>query len=707
MREILKHACVGDIGLRYDRDPATGAVGLLIYPLPESSVLATKKTIKIDSLVQVKLVGDDYPKGFLHGKSLRNASTTQHLQYRRQTVSRTSDSETIITELADRKGNIYQHHVEHIKNTQYVRIWTTFLNTQKQTEHLELLSSFSLSGFSPWDEELVPGTLWLTRFRSKWTMEGREERRRIEEFQLESCWKPSGGSCVKFGQLGSMPVRGYFPVVALEDETRQVAWAAQLELASSWQLEVWCKDKEIALSGGLADREYGHWLKAVQPGECFTTPTAMVTVCHGDRYAACQRLANAGHEHKVLAASSTRRNALPIIFNDFCTNWGRPSEAQILDIVELIRDKGIDFYVIDAGWYDDDDSGWPISHGDWDISQRLFPSGMKAVVQAIHQAGLKAGIWFEIETCGRLSAAFNASQHLLHRDGFPLTVGDRRFLDMRQPEVQKNLEEKVIGMLRENHFDYIKIDYNENIGIGIDHPESPAAGLHQVISQTHTFFRKIRTALPDIIIENCASGGHRLDPVSRSLGDISSFSDAHETLAIPIVAANLHFVMPPATSLIWAVFRKEDSAGKIIYSLCSTFLGLICLSGDVQALSPQQWQYVDKAITFYKSLDNIILSGHSRRFGNEILSYNSPTGYQAVVRVNSDADAAMIVCHTFDTTDWPDGISFTLALPEGDWQISNEYGSDNIRFAVQGNQVEVRCRGNFHAGAIKLEKNNS
>lgn len=547
MRSILKTVNLGDIGLRFDIDTDSGAVALLIYPLTVDVPLACKATIKIDSLIQAKLVGDDYPKGFLHGKSMRNSGTTQSMKFNKQCICTDNNITTVITELIDVKGNIYQHNVQHITNGKYIRIWSTFLNTQSQVEKLEMLSSFSLSGFSPWDEELMPGSLWLSRFRSKWTMEGREEYRRIEDFQLESCWKPSGGSCVKFGQLGSMPVRGFFPAVILEDQIRKVAWAVQLELSSSWQLEVWCKEKEIAISGGIADRDYGHWMKYVNPGELFTAPSAIISVCEGNRYDASQRLISAPFTSPKPEHSITDNNHLPIIFNDFCTNWGRPSESQVLAISKKLKGKGIDVYVIDAGWYDDSEVGWPLSHGDWEVSPQLFPAGMKVTVDAIHKSGLKAGIWFEFETCGRHSESFSNSHKLLHRDGFPLTVGDRRFLDMRLPEVKSNLQNKVINFLKNNNFDYLKIDYNENIGAGIDFEESSAEGVRQVIENTHMFIKHIKSEIPNLIIENCASGGHRLDASSRCLADMSSFSDAHETISIPIVAANLHFLIHPST----------------------------------------------------------------------------------------------------------------------------------------------------------------
>lgn len=701
MRDILKYWHLGDMGLRYDTDTDSGAVGLILYPRQYQSSLASKAGCRIDSLVQVKLLGDDYPKGFLHGKSLRNGGTTLGLSLLRQYQEEMPHGIAIVTELTDSRGNHYHHYVFWRENAQSLKVWTRFTNRQSHPETLEMISSFSLGGFSPWHDITPVGQLWLTRFRSKWTMEGREERHQVEEYQLESCWKPSGGSCEKFGQVGSMPVRGFFPAVALEDESRNVAWAAQLELASSWQLEVYSKEQDIALSGGLADREFGHWMKRVLPGESFTTPAARVTVCAGDRYAACQRLLEP-ESGEAWQRWLSRNGDLPVVFNEFCTSWGRPAAADISRTLSCLRGRDIDYYVIDAGWYDEDARQWSLSHGDWKPAEGLFPEGMGAVVEEIHAHGMKAGIWFEIETVGRWSQSFRHTTWLLHRDGHPLTVGDRRFWDMRSPDVINFLTEKVIHFLQHHRFDYLKIDYNENIGIGIDHTDSPGEGLRQVIDASQDFFRAIRRQCPDLIVENCASGGHRLDAATRHLADISSFSDAHETLCIPVVAANLHFLLPPATSLIWAVFREEDDYRRLVYSLCATFLGRVCLSGDVEKLTPAQWRYIDSGLAFYRQLREILLDGVSERHGTVVLSYDHPTGYQVVVRYGKTAARAMVICHSFSLTDEQKVMRISIPLTPGHWRLAAEFQSGGYTVALEPHRLILTPTEDFSAIALNL-----
>jgi hypothetical protein len=128
--------------------------------------------------------------------------------------------------------------------------------------------------------------------------------------------------------------------------------------------------------------------------------------------------------------------------------------------------------------------------------------------------------------------------------------------------------------------------------------------------------------------------------LSRSM---SSFSDAHELPEIPIIAANLHRLILPRQSQIWAVLRKTDSPRRLIYSLAATFLGRMCLSGEVENLDPQQWQLVERAMELYSLATPVIKDGISRRFGEMGESWRHPQGWQAVVRTGRDANQALVI----------------------------------------------------------------
>ena len=225
-------------------------------------------------------------------------------------------------------------------------------------------------------------------------------------------------------------------------------------------------------------------------------------------------------------------------------------------------------------------------------------------------------------------------------------MGNRRFWDMADPYVKQYLTERVIGLLRDNNFGYIKVDYNENIGVGCDGAESLGEGLRQRVAASQDFFRTMAQALPELVIENCSSGGHRLEPSMMELVSQASFSDAHECLSIPIIAANLHRAIRPEQSQIWAVLHADAPMNRLHYLLAATFLGRMCLSGAVFELSETQWAEVRAAISLYARVSDIIRDGYTCRIDCTARSYNAPTGYQAVLRTLGER--ALLVVHTFE-----------------------------------------------------------
>ncbi|MGN0180864.1 MAG: alpha-galactosidase [Candidatus Ornithomonoglobus sp.] len=63
--------------------------------------------------------------------------------------------------------------------------------------------------------------------------------------------------------------------------------------------------------------------------------------------------------------------------------------------------------------------------------------------------------------------------------------------------------------LKDCRIGYLKVDYNANVGIGCDGADSLDEGLNEHMAAVYEFFKKIKREIPDIIIENCASGGLR------------------------------------------------------------------------------------------------------------------------------------------------------------------------------------------------------
>lgn len=643
--EVLREYALGDMKARYLKDKETEQVSLLLLPLACSEREA-EKSQSADSLVQIKAVGDIYNEAYAMGNSMRNGETVRRLRFADQSETETEDRKWIETVLRDDRGYQVKHYLVWEPHTPYVRIFCEFENQGNEMVQLEMFESFSLGGISPYADGDGAESLQVYRLRSVWSQEGRLEVLSAEDLQLEPAWDPHAVRCEKFGQAGSMPVNKFFPFIAVEDKKHHVFWGAQIAHPASWQIELYRKDNGFCVSGGLADRDFGHWTKNIEPGTVFRTPEAIVSVAQTDSIDLFTARLTAAAEEGLERAPKCEQE-LPIVFNEYCTTWGNPSHENISAIVEKIKDKGFTYFVIDCGWYKEEGVPWDIGMGDYEVSPQLFPAGLDRTVELIKQAGMVPGIWFEIETVGKAARAYQMEEHLLHKDGKPLTSYFRRFWDMRDPWVEQYLTKKVIGTLKKYGFGYMKIDYNETIGIGCDGAESLGEGLRQNMEKSQEFIEKIKQEIPGIVLENCASGGHRLEPSLMRQMSMASFSDAHECEEIPVIAANLHRAIHPAQSQIWAVIRESDSRKRIAYSVINTFLGRMCISGDVIGLTNEQWEIIDRGMAFYRKITPVIADGQSYRFGPPIYSARHPKGWQGLVRIGA-AKAAYAVIHLFD-----------------------------------------------------------
>lgn len=696
---VLREYDLGDMKARYVIDQKTNIVGLYLLPIscPEKS--GKDRVEKLESLVQIKVTGDIYDEAYAIGHCMRNGETVRNLLYKEQNCEELEDVVKIHTTLEDGRGYQVVHSLIWKKGAPYVRISCEFCNGSNEMCTLEMFESFSLGNLSPYLDGDGHEKLVLHRMRSVWSQEGRHEAIPIEDLQLETAWEPHAVRVEKFGQVGSMPVNRFFPFAAIEDIENGIFWGAQIAHNASWQMEIYRKDHGLALSGGLADRDFGHWMKNVEPGETFTTPEAIVSVASTDNFDVfTNRLVQSALEGLENVPQSEEE--LPFIFNEYCTTWGNPSHENIVKIVDTIKDKGFKYFVIDCGWYKEEGIPWDIAMGDYEVSKVLFPEGLDKTVDVIKEAGMIPGLWFEIENVGRASRAYKMEDHLLHRDGKVLTTYFRRFWNLKDPWVEDYLTEKVIGTLKKYGFGYMKIDYNETIGLGCDGYESLGEGLRQNMAAASQFVEKVKAEVPDIVLENCSSGGHRLEPSLMAQMSMASFSDAHECVEIPIIAANLHRLIHPRQTQIWAVIRTDDSLQRIAYSLVNTFLGRLCISGDVTELTCEQWEVLDAGLAFYKEIAPMIKDGQSYLYGTEIKSIRNPKGWQGVVRVGSNGQAYVTI-HTFEG-EWPaDGIEILLPR-DCPTTIHSIYSDCEEQVVIRDGALFYRPSSDYKAVAVKL-----
>ena len=534
---------------------------------------------------------------------------------------------------------------------------TTIKNDSDEEVTMEMLTSFLFTDIKA-DK--------IHRILSFWSAEGRVKTDDLRDLNMEHSWNNMAYRVEKFGNVGTMPVRKYFPFIALEDSVEHKFFGVQLYSPASWQMEIVVRGGDtVTLAGGIADRDFGQWMKTLKPGEEFAAPKAVAAV--GDSLEdVCDKLVKAQHPD-----ISPEDEDMGIVFNEYCTTWGNPTIDNLKKLADRIEGKGIKYLVMDSGWYSDCGYWWEY-RGDWSINRKRFPNGLKELADYIRSKGMIPGMWFEFETVGYKAKQFEDTEHLIKKDGVPLTIGGARFWDTEDKYVEAYLRENVLNRLKDDGFGYIKIDYNDTLGMGVDGAEAPGENLRRKVIATQDFFKTLKRELPDLVIENCSSGGHRLEPSFMELASMASFSDAHEIVSLPIIAANVQRVIKPSQSQIWAVLREADTDARIYYSMCATLLGRMGLSGDVYDLSDHQWELVDGAIAFYKKASHIIKDGKTTYIGSDARSYNKPEGSQLVVR--ELGDEKLIVFHRFENSCSMDEYVDKHAVDFGTYEITDRYG---------------------------------
>lgn len=341
MREIINRISMGGLTAVYRRESETGVVELVLLPTGcEREIIRTD--CAAEPLVQAKLETDDAPTFFSGGRTMRNGPTVRAIVFDGQTVQKSDDKTVILTTLTDARGLAYTHTLTLYANNSAAEIVTAVKNTGSTPVTLEMLSSFTPGSLSPFSEGLAPETLHIHRLRATWSAEGRLVTDRAEDLQLEPSWKCYSANCLRFGALGNYPVHGFAPFCAVEDTTHGVTWAAATTQGSSWQLELYRQDMGLSLSGGLADRELGAWCKTLAPGETFTAPKAIVTAVQGGVNLAAQALAE-NTRRTIEATLPESEKSMPVLFNEFCSTWGSPTEETILKHLEALKGRNLGY----------------------------------------------------------------------------------------------------------------------------------------------------------------------------------------------------------------------------------------------------------------------------------------------------------------------------------------------------------------------------
>ncbi|MBP1586837.1 MAG: alpha-galactosidase [Clostridia bacterium] len=519
--------------------------------------------------------------------------------------------------------------VENFTGIKTVRQRTTVTNTGSEAVTLDALSSVYVGGIGEPVPGIPAGRYVVHYAYSAWQGEGQWRHVPAEEMGLYPTYNHGTQTSIRFSSQGSWSTCHYEPVVMLEDTLLGKTWVFTCESGCGWYIEICVGGYRDDLSpcvfvSGAFEKNDG-WHVELAPGESYESCPATVCCVEGGFGEAVKELiryarlaADAGFADAGLADGVP-----PLCFNDYMNCiWALPTLDKSIPLVDAAASAGAEYYVIDAGWFGKDQN-WGVCLGDWEINESLFgEGGLQGLFDYIASKGMKPGIWLEIESINRGSEYAKAHpEHLLYRHGHVIG-SSAAFLDFRIREVREYIE-GVIDMLYGMGVRFIKNDYNQTTGIGVDSfgedaGISLAEGLARHTAAFLDFIDGIRAKYPDLILENCGSGAMRSDTGVLSHFHLQSVSDQEDHMRMPSVVAGLGAIIPPERLGVWTypypspiddrmtferdgAFTRAFSDGKnVSFNMVSGLMGLMYLSGRIDCADENGRRLIREGCDLYK-----------------------------------------------------------------------------------------------------------
>ncbi len=287
-----------------------------------------------------------------------------------------------------------------------------------------------------------------------------------------------------------------------------VGWTGQ------WNTNISRTEDTVILRSKIEDTNF-----RVLPGEKFRTSSVVILPYEGDVISSQNKWRRLVKTYFSLVGKDERDAHGPL-----CAGiWGGMSTSSVLARIKKIKEHTLPFeYVwMDAGWYggentspspDEFEGDWGSYTGDWRVSTQTHPNGLRDVSQAVHDAGMKFLLWFEPERVRYRASVVNEHPEYFLSDGSE--TQKEYLLDLGNREAWNYCYKTLAGLIEELNIDCYRQDFNF-IPLPIwrynDAPDRVGISEIKHINGMYELWDKLLERFPSLIIDNCASGGRRID----------------------------------------------------------------------------------------------------------------------------------------------------------------------------------------------------
>jgi alpha-galactosidase len=290
--------------------------------------------------------------------------------------------------------------------------------------------------------------------------------------------------------------------------------------AVGWTGQWFCRlerdDENIRIITGIENTNF--YLK---PHEKIRTSSVMMFTYDNGQNTAHNKLRSIIRKHYSQIGQYGREKHAPFS----CNLWGGlDSETAIRRINKISEEKlGYEYLWIDAGWYGNSklpcpnefEGDWANHVGDWNINKNYHPDEFRDVAKTITDNGLKFLLWFEPERVFEgTSIAEKHPEWLLKRINNNGNIDVCSLLNLGNDEARQWCFEMLKAKISALDIRCYRQDFNfEPLYYWRQADEPGRNGIHEIkhIMGMYTLWDALLNEFPNLIIDNCASGGRRID----------------------------------------------------------------------------------------------------------------------------------------------------------------------------------------------------
>lgn len=394
-----------------------------------------------------------------------------------------------------------------------------------------------------------------------------------------------------------------------------LCWSGNFELRLNTTL-----NKQHHFFAGISPQASEYIL---EPGETFTTPRLALCMSNEGLGGVSRNFHRwARHEGWLHQGDKTRE----ILLNSWEGVVFNVNEKGMFQMMEDIKEMGGELFVMDDGWFGDkyqrnDDKS---TLGDWMVDRKKLPGGIKPLVDKAKSLGIHFGIWIEPESANTISEFYEKHPDwVLQEKGRELKQGrggTQVLLDMCNPKVQDFVFKLVDNLMTENpDIAYIKWDANcslQNYGSTY----LPAQKQSHIYIEYHRGLLKtlerIRAKYPQLVIQDCSSGGGRVNYGLLPYFEEFWPSDNNDPFQRVFIQWGTSYFFPSnamAQHIAHSPYWNTGRTSPIKYRTDVAMSGRLGIELQPANMTPEEREQTKRAISDYKRIRDIVQLGNLYR----------------------------------------------------------------------------------------------